>query len=73
MSVGGEAAVPPRPCPLVIVWVMVRPIRHVRQAAGRYLTLTLVRCKFIDKPLKICLDSSKSRLFMCFTKGMTHI
>ena len=34
MSVGGEAAMPPHPRPPVVAQVAVRPIRHVRQAAG---------------------------------------
>ena len=36
MSVGVEAAVQPHPRPPVVVQVAACPIRHVRQAAGRY-------------------------------------
>ena len=46
MSVGGEAAVPPPPRPQVIVQVATRPIRHVRQAAGRYAIYALLRWSF---------------------------
>ena len=52
MSVGGEAGLPPHPRPLGVALVAVRPIRHVRQAAGRYMTFDLVRCVFIDNALK---------------------
>ena len=34
MSVGVEAAVPPRPRPLAIVWVNARPIRHFAKPPG---------------------------------------
>ena len=51
MAVGVEAAVPPRHCPLVVVQVAERPIRHVRQAAGRYVTFPLVRCEFVGNTL----------------------
>jgi len=52
MAVGVEAAVPPRSRPYADASVAPRPIRHVRQAAGRYATFTLLRCEFIDNPLK---------------------
>ena len=48
MSVGGEAAVLPQPRQPVVARVAVRPIRHVRQAAGRYVTFALVRWNYID-------------------------
>jgi len=51
MAVGVEAAVPPRPCPPAEVRAAVFPIRHVRQAAGRYVTFPLLRCEVIDNAL----------------------
>ena len=51
MSVGVETAVPPRPRQPVEARAAARPIRHVRQAAGRYLPFTLVRCDFIGNAL----------------------
>ena len=51
MAVGGEAAMPPRPCPIALAHATARPIRHVRQAAGRYMPLPLLRCVFISNPL----------------------
>ena len=52
MAVGVEAAVPPRPCPQAMVRSMARPVRHVRQAAGRYVKFTLLRYELVDNYLK---------------------
>jgi len=57
MSVGVKAAVPPHPRPTVETRAAVFPIRHVRQAAGRYRQFTLLRCEFIDKSLNEAYDS----------------
>ena len=62
MSVGGEAAVPPRPRPQVIVWVNVHPIRHVRQAAGRYTSFTLLRCEVVDDYLRLTKNQEDNSL-----------
>ena len=42
MSVGVEAAVPPRPYPLAVAQASAHPFRHVRQATGRYVIYVLL-------------------------------
>ena len=49
MAVGGEAAAPPPP---VVGQAATRPIRHIAKPPGVKRNYPLVRCEFIDKPLR---------------------
>ena len=50
---------------------MMLPIRHVRQAAGRYMTFPLVQCKFVDNALKESENYEKQNIFIMKGKTMS--
>jgi len=52
MAVGVETSSLMHPSTSVIVQALAQPRPPLRQAAGRYLPFTLLRCEAVDKPSK---------------------